>query len=98
MTSADAVVENETRLRGGSVLFSVAIAQHLGEGHDLLLAAAALGGLLVVTLGADILDDVLAFELLFQTAQSAVDGLVFANLDFDGHDESGVSFGGKAEK
>jgi hypothetical protein len=88
----------KNKLRTERRLLGVAIAQHLGEGHDLLLATTALGGLLVVTLGADVLDDVLALELLLQTAQGAVNRLVFADFDFDGHDESEVSFGGKAKK
>ena len=76
----------------------MAVAQHLGEGHDLHLTTTALGGLFVIALSTDIFDDVFALELLFQTAQGAVNRLVFADLDFDGHDENGVSFSGKVEE
>ena len=75
----------------GSGLLRVAIAQHLGEGHDLRLATTALGGLLVEAIGAHVLDDILALELLLQTEQCEVNRLVFADFDFDGHDEREVS-------
>ena len=74
------------------------IAQHLGEGHDLLLATAALAGFLVVTLGAHIFNDVLALELLLHAAERTINGLVFADFDFDGHVGKDVRFGGKAEE
>lgn len=66
-------------------LFRVAAAQHRGEGHDLLLAAALFAGLLVVTLRAHTLDDVLAVELLLHATERTINGLVFADFDFDGH-------------
>jgi len=48
---------------------------------DLLLAAAAFGRLLEASLGAGVLDDALAVDLLLEAAESLVDGLAFANLD-----------------
>eukprot|EP01035_Chromulina_nebulosa_P037748 gene37749-50958_t len=66
-------------------LFRVTAAEHLGEGLDLVLAAALFAGLLVVAFGAGALDDVLAIELLLHATQGAVDRLVFADFDFDGH-------------
>ena len=67
-------------------LLGVAAAQHLGEGLDLVLAAALLAGLLVITLRAGALDDVLAIELLLQSAQGFFNR--FAALQFDfGHNE-----------
>src|ERR1700690_1977385 len=76
-----------TRLRCvcGGASAVVAAPAHRGEGHDLLLAAALLAGLLVVTLGARALYDVLAVELLLHATKRTVDGLVLADLDFDGH-------------
>jgi len=70
---------------GETVLAVVPTAQHRSEGHDLILAAALLAGLLVVALRAGALDDVLAVELLLHAAKRTVNGLVFAYLDFDGH-------------
>src|SRR5687768_13583967 len=68
-----------------NALLRVTTAEHLREGLDLLLAPTALAGLLKITLRARALDDVLAVELLLHAAQCAIDGLVLANLDFDGH-------------
>ena len=69
-------------------------AEHGGEGHDLFLATAALAGLFVVTLGANILDDVLALELLLHATQRTVDRLILTHFDLDGHGErEGVVFG-----
>ena len=73
-------------------LLGVAVAEHLGEGHHLFLAAAFFAGFFVVALGADVLDDVLAFEFLFETAEGAVNGLAFADFDFDGHIGKGGLF------
>src|SRR5258708_28122969 len=61
-------------------LFGVAAAQHAGEGHDLLLAAAAFRGLLGITLHADILYDVLSLELLLHAALRPIHRLVFYRL------------------
>ena len=66
-------------------LLGVAIAQHLREGHDLHLTTTALAGLFEVTLRADIFDDVFAFELLLHAAERTINGLVFADFDFNGH-------------
>jgi hypothetical protein len=66
-------------------LLGVAAAQHLGEGLDLLLPTTPLTGLLVVTFCASAFNDILAIELLLHPTQRAVDGLVLANFDFDGH-------------
>ena len=63
----------------------VAAAQHRGEGLHLLLATTLLAGLLVVALGANTLDDVLAIELLLHATDRAIDGLVFTDFDLDGH-------------
>ena len=71
----------------------VTTTQHLGEGHDLRLATTLLAGLLEVALGTDVLDDVFALELLLQTADGAVNRLVFADFDFDGHVEKGEFLG-----
>ena len=76
----------------------VAIAQHLGEGHDLHFATAALGGLLVVTLGADIFDDVFALELLLRRRRARSTGSFLRILISMGMMESDAGFGGKAEK
>ena len=67
------------------LLVGVATAEHRGEGHDLLAAAALFARLLEVTLGAGALDDVLALELLLHATDGTVDGLVFADFDFDRH-------------
>ena len=53
----------------------------------LFLAAAALAGLLVVALGAHVLDDVLTLELLLHAAQRTVDRLILTHFDLDGHGE-----------
>ncbi|MFM2383123.1 MAG: hypothetical protein RL515_1110, partial [Verrucomicrobiota bacterium] len=45
----------------------------------------AFGRLLEASLGAGVLDDALAVDLLLEAAESLVDGLAFANLDFYGH-------------
>jgi len=66
-------------------LLGVAAAQHLSEGLNLLLPAALLTRLLKITLRASAFDNVLAIELLLHATQRAVDGLVFADFDFDGH-------------
>src|SRR5260221_8898854 len=66
-------------------LLGVTAAQHGGERHDLVLAALALRRLLGVTLHADILDDVLALELLLHAAQRTVDRLILAHLDLNRH-------------
>ena len=63
----------------------MAAAQHRSEGHDLLLTTAFFARLLVITLGADTFDDVLAIELLLHATERTVNGLVFADFDFDGH-------------
>ena len=63
----------------------VTAAEHRGEGLDLLLATTLLAGLLVVALGANTLDDVLAIELLLHAAKRTVNGLVFADFDLDRH-------------
>ena len=70
---------------GGRGLLRVTAAQHLGEGLNLVLAAALLAGLLVVTLCAGAFDDVLALKLLFHAAQRTINRLILADLDFDGH-------------
>ena len=67
----------------GHPLTLVAATQHRGEGLDLLLATTLLTGLLVIALGANALDDVLAIELLLHAADRTVDGLVFADFDLD---------------
>ena len=66
-------------------LAGVTGAEHAGEGHDLLLAAATLAGFLGVTLEADVLDDVFAVELLLHAAERTIDGLIFAHLDLNRH-------------
>ena len=63
----------------------MAVTQHLREGHDLVLATLLGAGLFEVALGTNTLNDVLAFELLFQAAQGALHGLTFTDFDFDGH-------------
>src|ERR1039458_6784005 len=63
----------------------VPAAEHRRECLDLFLAPALLARLFVITLGADALDDVLAVELLLHPAERAINRLVLANLDFDGH-------------
>jgi hypothetical protein len=63
----------------------VAAAEHGGERHDLFLAAPFVAGFFVVTLCAGATDDVFAFELLLHAAERTVNGLVFADFDFDGH-------------
>ena len=63
----------------------VAITQHLREGHDLVAATLLSAGLFEVALSTNTLDDVLAFELLFQAAQGALNWLTFTDFDFDGH-------------
>ena len=83
--------ESGRGLKGGTAASAVvAAAEHRGEGHHLVLAAAPFTRLLVVALGAGSLDDVLAIELLFHAAKRTIDGLVFANSDFDGHDTTDV--------
>ena len=57
----------------------------MGEGLNLLLAAALLTWLLEITLRTSAFDDVLAVELLLHATQRTVDGLILANLNFDGH-------------
>ena len=69
----------------GAEVLGVAAAQHLGEGLNLLFAAALFAGLFKVALGANTLDDVLALELLLHATDRTVDGLVFADFDFDRH-------------
>lgn len=67
-------------------------AEHRGEGLNLLLAATLLAGLLMIALGANTLDDVLAIELLLHAAERTVNGLVFADFDLDRHvDWKGLS-------
>src|ERR1035438_1686074 len=63
----------------------VPAAEHRRECLDLFLAPALLARLFVITLGADALDDVLAVEFLLHPAERAINRLVLANLDFDGH-------------
>ena len=64
----------------------MAITQHLREGHDLVAATLLSAGLFEVALSTNTLDDVLAFELLFQAAQGALNWLTFTDFDFDGHE------------
>ena len=68
-----------------AILALVAVTQHLREGHNLVAATLLGARLLKVALGTNTLNDVLAFELLFQAAQGALDGLTFTDFDFDGH-------------
>src|SRR5581483_7753654 len=63
----------------------VAAAKHLGEGSDLILAAALFARLFVVALRTNTFDDVLTVELLFHATQRTINRLVFADFDFDGH-------------
>lgn len=63
----------------------VPVTQHLREGHHLIAATLFGAGLLEVALSTNTLDDVLAFELLFETAQGAFNWLTFTDFDFDGH-------------
>src|SRR5690606_38349446 len=63
----------------------VTAAQHLGEGLHLLLAATLFARLLVVALGANTLDDVLAVELLLHATDRTINRLIFADFDFDSH-------------
>ena len=66
-------------------LVGVTAAEHRGEGHDLLFAATLLTGLLKIALRAGALDDVLTLELLLHATNRTIDGLIFADFDFDGH-------------
>ena len=63
----------------------MAVTQHLRESHDLITAAFLGAGLFEVALCTNTFDNVLAFELLFQTAQGALNWLAFTDFDFDGH-------------
>ena len=76
--------KNQTAIQPNNLL-SVAAAQHLGEGLNLLLPTALLTRLFEITLRTSAFDDVLAIELLLHATQRTVDGLILANLDFDGH-------------
>ena len=69
----------------GGDLLSVAITQHLSKGHDLGLAATHFAGLFKVAFSPNTFDDVLAFELLFHATDCAVNWLVLADFDFEGH-------------
>src|SRR5581483_8959851 len=73
----------QARAAGRSV--GVARPQHGVERRGLFLAATTLARLLVVALGPGAANDVLAVELLLHPAQGAVDGLVFADFDLNGH-------------
>lgn len=76
--------------RGASAL--VATTEHRGEGLDLLLATTPFAGLLIIALGANTFDDVLAIKLLLHAAKRAIDGLVFTDFDLNRHvDGKGLS-------
>ena len=72
--------------------------EHGGEAGNLLLAAAALAGLLGIALGAHVLDDVFTLELLLHAAQRTVDRLVLTHLDLDRHGKAVVLDWIKVEK
>ena len=63
----------------------MAIAKHLREGGHLVLTALCFAGLFKVALEAHIFDHILAFELLFEATDGAINGLIFAYIDFDRH-------------
>lgn len=67
-------------------LVVVLAANHVVERCDLLLATLGLRRLFEVAVGAYVLDDAFAVELLLQTAECAFYWFVFADFYFDCHD------------
>ena len=67
----------------------VALAQHIGEGGNLVFTALDFRRLFEITLGAGIANNSLAVELLFKPTEGFFHGLAFTDFNFYGHKRFG---------